>query len=123
MSQEAKPEGEPELTFIEKKWEQFMLDDDRHWLINFVLSTFDKMIPESGWVKEFGEIPSFPMYFMAVLFNAMWWTCVGYFFITSYISGRTDTFISLQKDAGDCKEVPFTLNGDFLVDSSGHWER
>lgn len=102
--------------------ERFLLNNNRHWFINFLLNTFDKMIPESTWVKDFHDLPGITMYISAFLFNLVWWSIFIYFVSTSYISGVTDTFISLDSSSGDCKEVPFTLTGTYLADKSGHWE-
>jgi hypothetical protein len=110
------------LGYLEEKWDKFMLNDDRHWFANYWLNIFDKNLPGSGWVKEFGKLPSFPMYIMGGLFNIMWWACFLYFIVTQYKSGVSDTFISLDPKSGDCHEVPFVLDGSYLADSSGHWD-
>jgi hypothetical protein len=110
------------LSMLEEKWDKFMLDDNRHWLFNYCLNIMDKCLPESGFVKEFAKMPSFPMYVMAFTFNLMWWTCFLYFIVVQYISGLESSFISLDPSSGDCTEVPFSLDGTYLADSSGHWD-
>jgi len=106
----------------EEKFNNFLLNDKRGWWTNFGLNTFDKMIPESMLVKDFKDLPSFPMYLAAAIFNLVWWAVFLYFIITAYQSGVTDTYISFDEESGDCSEVPFTVTGNYLADSSGHWE-
>jgi hypothetical protein len=110
------------LSMLEEKWDKFMLDNNRHWVFNYCLNIMDKCLPESGFVKEFAKMPSFPMYVMAFTFNLMWWTCFLYFIVVQYISGLESSFISLDPSSGDCTEVPFSLDGTYLADSSGHWD-
>jgi hypothetical protein len=55
---------------------------------------------------------------------------VTYFVIFAYIDNRTDSFISIENDAGVCRgesnsghccEVPQTITGTFYADTSGRW--
>ena len=64
------------------------------------------------------------LYILGVIFAA------AYFFSTNYIKGRTESFITLDKTSGVCKdepgsteccEVPVSVTGYFLADSTGKW--
>jgi hypothetical protein len=107
---------------LEEQWNKFMLSDNRHWCWNYFFNWFDKMIPDSSFVKDFRELPSLQMYLMAALFNIMWWGVFIYFMVAGYKQGVRESFISLDPTSGDCKPVPFAVDGTYLADSSGHWE-
>jgi hypothetical protein len=40
---------------------------------------------------------------------------------SGYKKNRTTSFISLDKDAGECTEVPQTVTGEFICDANGNW--
>jgi hypothetical protein len=44
-----------------------------------------------------------------------------YFVIDGYQQGRTDQFLSLDPNSGDCHEVPQTVTGNFYVDTTGKY--
>lgn len=46
---------------------------------------------------------------------------LGYFIASQYITSRETTFISLDRSAGVCEEVPLSVTGTYSVDSNGHW--
>ena len=52
-------------------------------------------------------------FFLAALFV--------YFITTQYISARATTFISLDLTAGECREVPLAVTGDYTIDVDGNW--
>lgn len=44
-----------------------------------------------------------------------------YFVITQFITLRATTFISLDKEAGHCLEVPVKITGVYSFDTNGYW--
>ena len=45
----------------------------------------------------------------------------GYFIISEYIAARATSFISLDAQAGICREVPAAVTGLYSLDTNGHW--
>ena len=45
----------------------------------------------------------------------------GYFVITQFIELRATSFVSLNKKAGNCREVPVGVTGLYSLDTSGYW--
>ena len=69
--------------------------------------------------------------FTFVLNQAAFLTLLVYFIVTSYNAGRTQSFISLDKNSGvcygddsstSCCQVAQTITGTFLADTSGTWD-
>ena len=107
---------------VEEKVEKFLARNDRTWFQNFLLNTFDKGLPESLWLRQFTDLPPFYLYFAAGLFNLAFWTVFFFFVVRTYDSGVHDSYISLDPDSGDCKEVPRVFTGSYLGDTAGHWD-
>jgi hypothetical protein len=65
-----------------------------------------------------------------VIYQVSFLALLIYFIATSYVDARTNSFITLDKTSGVCKdssssesccEVPQTITGTFLADSRGKW--
>ena len=65
-----------------------------------------------------------------LLYNGTLVGLAAYFVYAAYIDGRTSSFISLDNTSGvcvtdakssTCCEVPQTISGTFLADTSGRW--
>ena len=63
------------------------------------------MHPTTMWLVDYEDLPSVFMFGLTLVYVFSFWFVFMYFCVTSYIDGRTASFISLQEDAGDCKEV------------------
>jgi hypothetical protein len=85
--------------------DSFFRRSDRSKLSNFILNTLNKMHPTSMWLVDYEDLPSVFMFGLTLVYVTSFWIVFMYFCVTSYIDGRTSSFISLQEDAGDCKEV------------------
>eukprot|EP01035_Chromulina_nebulosa_P017424 gene17424-22976_t len=90
---------------------------------------FKHLLPDSPWV-EIADMPYIWMYFLFICFYGGMLSVLGYFLYSQYELNRTQTFISLQNNAGVCDnqpslgtccEVPLTVTGDYLADTNGYW--
>lgn len=70
-------------------------------------------------------------WFTFLLYQAAFLALLIYFVIQQYHQGRTSSFITLDNTSGVCQhdpssttccEVPLTLTGTFLADTSGVWD-
>jgi len=120
-----------------------MGDDDKKRSQNYLV--FDELISQTKGlvasyfgVSDFQELTeSFPMptnsvvdfselllvlkWSSLILWNLFFFIIAVVLFKEGYVKNRTDSFISLDKEAGECKEVPQTVAGEFLSDASGKW--
>jgi len=102
--------------------ENIVESEKRSWFSNTFLNTIDKMLPTSFFLKDFKSLPTTSLYITALLFNLAYAVAFLNFIITSYDSGVSDSYISLDPESGDCSEVPSTTTGTFKIDMSGNWE-
>ena len=46
---------------------------------------------------------------------------IAFLFQQGFIDNRTTSYLSLDITSGDCSEVPQTVTGVYLADTSGNW--
>lgn len=71
-------------------------------------------------------MPPFWVYLVGLVSFFAFWGTTGYFGYTSFNTGRTSTFVSLDSSAGECSEVAKAVSGSFLASvgndlTSGIW--
>ena len=68
------------------------------------------------------NLPSFWL-LLSVIFKPL---CIvvlfAYFFVTIYVNGITQAYVSLDKTSGKCTEIPQAISGIYRADSRGNWE-
>jgi hypothetical protein len=120
-----------------------MGDDDKKRSQNYLV--FDELVSQTKGlvasyfgVSDFQELTeSFPMptnsvvdfselllvlkWSSLILWNLLFFTIAIVLFKEGYVKNRTNSFISLEKEAGECNEVSQTVTGDFLSDANGKW--
>ena len=109
------------MSFCDRKFEN-CLSGHNGWFTNFILNTYDKLLPTSIWVRHFKELPKLTMYIMATIYHLAFWGVFLYFAVTSYYHGVRHSWLSYDKSSGDCDEVAPPITGTFRADYNGNWE-
>lgn len=109
------------MSFFDRKFEN-CLSGHHGWFASFVLNTYDKLMPQSIWVRHFKDLPKLTMYIMATLYQLAFWGIFLYFAVTSYYHGVRHSWLSFDKSSGDCDEIAAVITGQFRADYNGNWE-
>ena len=72
-------------------------------------------------VVDFNELPTMFKWSSFSLWNLFFLIMAVCLFQSGYVKDRTNSFITLDKTAGDCSEVTQTITGEFLSDANGKW--
>lgn len=109
------------MSFCDRKFES-CISSNNGWFTNFLLNTYDKMLPKSIWVRRFTDLPKLSMYIAASIYHLAFWALFIYLIIISYYHGVRDSWLSFDKSSGDCDEVRVPITGVFEADYNGNWE-
>jgi hypothetical protein len=109
------------MSFCDRKCES-CISSNNGWFTNFILNTYDKLLPTSIWVRRFNELPKLTMYMATTIYQLAFWGIFFYLVVTSYYHGVRDSWLSRDQSSGDCDEVIAMVSGTFSADYNGNWD-
>ena len=91
-------------------------------MIELIFYCIFMAIRNQRWFEDTSRLPTFWLFVVSFLFNALIYGYVLYSFQKIYQQQLTDSFVSLEESSGICNAVPKSVSGSFPASYDGYWK-